>query len=141
MAAHRSRTIIICALLLTAAMVSCVKVRGPGIMPPLNESGYSQWQILNTGFLMVRTNSGQNQWQWQIIARFIPDQSGMGLKPLDIIALVDGVAVPFTFEEEGQIFESVTISTLSPGNHRFELTPSESPSQPFPSLAVDFEAP
>lgn len=110
-------------------------------MPPIKDTGYSQWKILNTGFLMVRTNAGQTQWQWQIIARFIPEQVDHGLKPLDILAAFDGVQVPFTFEEEGQIFESVTTSTLSPGSHKFELTLSEKSSQRFPTLTVDFEAP
>ena len=142
MAARHSRlNFILCVLLLTTALVSCVKVRAPGIMPPVKDNGYSQWKVLNTGFLMVRTNSGQTQWQWQIIARFIPEQTDNGLNPLDIIAAVDGVPVPFTFEEEGQIFESVTTFTLSPGAHKFELTPSTHSSQPFPALMVDFEAP
>jgi hypothetical protein len=142
-ARHSRRIFILCILLLTAALVSCVKLRGPGIMPPIkdSDSAYSQWKVLNTGFLMVRTNSGQIQWQWQIIARFIPEGGSSGLKPLDIHAAVDGVQVPFTFEEEGQIFECVTSFTLSPGSHKFELKPSEDSSQPFPTLMVDFEAP
>ena len=131
----------LCALLLTAALVSCIKVMAPGIMPPVQDNTYSQWKVLNTGFLMVRTNSGPTQWQWQIIARFVPDQADHGLKPFDILAAVDGVQVPFTFEEEGQIFESVSSFTLSPGEHKFELTPSEHSPQPFPTLMVDFEAP
>lgn len=110
-------------------------------MPPVEDNGYSQWKVLSTGFLMVRTNSGQTQWQWQVIARFIPEQAGNGLKPLDISVAIDGVPVPFTFEEEGQIFESVTSSTLNPGAHKFELTPSENSSQSFPTLTIDFEAP
>jgi len=138
---HSRRIFILCVLVLTAALVSCVKVRGPGIMPPVNENNYSQWKVLNTGFQMVRTNSGEIQWQWQIIARFIPEQADKGLKPLDISAAVDGVQVPFTFEEDGQIFEYVTPFALSPGMHSFELTPLEDSSQSFPTLMVDFEAP
>jgi len=142
MAARHSRFIsFLCFLLLTAALVSCVKVRGPGIMPPVKDNAQSEWKVLDTGFIMVRTNSGQIQWQWQIIARFMSEQADSGLKPLDISAAVDGVQVPFTFEAEDQVFESVTSSTLSPGSHKFELTPSESASQPFPTLMVDFEAP
>ncbi len=142
MGVRHSRLIIIpWVLLLTVVLVSCVKVRGPGIMPPIKDTGYSQWKVLNTGFLMVRTNSGQTQWQWQIIARFIPEQTGDGLNPLDILAAVDGVPVPFTFEKEGQIFESMTSLTLSSGAHKFQLTPSEHSSQLFPTLMVDFEAP
>ena len=138
---HSRLNLILCVLLLTAALVSCVKVRSPGIMPPVTDNGYSEWKVVSTGFLMVRTNSGQTQWRWQIIARFIPEQADSGLNPLDILAAIDGMLVPFTFEEDGQIFESVTTFTLSPGNHKFELTPSEHSSQPFPALMVDFEAP
>jgi hypothetical protein len=142
MAARHSRlNLILCVLLLTTALVSCVKVSGPGIMPPVTDNGYSEWKVVSTGFLMVRTNSGQTQWQWQIIARFIPEQVDSGLKMLDILAAVDGAPVPFTFEEDGQIFESVTPFTLSPGSHKFELTPSDHSSQPFPALMVEFEAP
>jgi len=142
MAARHPRAIfILFSVLLAAALVSCVKVRGPGIMPPVNDNGYSQWNVINTGFLMVRTNSGQTKWQWQVIARFIPEQGGIGLKPLDISATVDSLPVPFTFEEEGQVFESVTTSGLSPGIHRFELAPAENPSQVFPTLTIEFEAP
>ena len=138
---HSRLNLILCVLLLTAALVSCVKVRSPGIMPPITDNGYSEWKVVSTGFLMVRTNSGPTQWRWQIIARFIPEQADSGLNPLDILAAIDGMLVPFTFEEDSQIFESVTTFTLSPGNHKFELTPSEHSSQPFPALMVDFEAP
>lgn len=138
---HPRIIFILCALLITAALVSCVNVRGPGIMPPVTDDSFSQWNVVSSGFLMVRTNSGSTQWQWQIIARFIPDKAENGLKMLDILAGVDGVPVPFTFDEESQIFESVTSTTLSPGSHRFELTPSENPSRPLPTLTIDFEAP
>ena len=110
-------------------------------MPPVKDNGYSQWKVLNTGFLQVQTSFGLSQWQWQINARFIPEQEGQGLKPLDITAAVDGEQVPFTFEEDGQTFECVISFALSPGAHKFELTPSEHSSQPFPVLMVDFEAP
>lgn len=110
-------------------------------MPPVEDDTYRQWKVLNAGFLMVRTRSGEKQLQWQIIARFEPESAGSGLKPLDMSAVIDGVPVPFTFEEEGQIFESVTPFNLSPGAHRFELTPTINSSQPFPTLSVDFEAP
>lgn len=110
-------------------------------MPPVEDSGYRQWEVLSTGFLMVRTNSGEKQWQWHIIARFSPEDAGTGLRPLDMSATVDGAPVPFTFEEKGQIFESATSPDLSPGIHSFKLSPSGSSSQPFPTLTVDFEAP
>ena len=110
-------------------------------MPSVTDEDFSQWSVVNTGFLMVRTNSGPTQWQWQIIARFIPDKTSIGLKMLDIQADVDGVSVPFTFDEESQLFESVTSTTLSPGSHRFELTPSENPSRSLPTLTIDFEMP
>ena len=142
MAARHPR--LICALgaiLVTAALWSCVKVTTPGIMPPVQDNTYSQWKVLNTEFLMVRKNSGPPQWRWQIIARFVPEQAEHRLNPLDILAAVDEVQVPFTFEEEGQIFESVTSFPLSPGEHKFLLAPSEHSPQPFPTLMVVFEAP
>jgi len=138
---HPRLIIILCSLLLTASLLSCMNVAAPGIMPPVEDKDYSQWKVLHTGFLMVKTNSGPNQWQWQIIARFVPAQSDHDLKPFDILAMIDGVQVPFTFEEEGQIFESVSSFNLSPGDHRFELIPSEHSPQLFPTLMVEFEAP
>ena len=142
MAARHPRPIFtLCALVLIAALVSCMRGTAPGIMPPVQDNTYSQWKVLNTEFLMVRKNSGPPQWQWQIIARFVPEQADHRLNPLDILAAVDGVQVPFTFEEEGQIFESVTSFTLSPGEHKFVLTPSEHSSRPFPTLMIVFEAP
>ena len=128
-------------MLAAAPMAACVKVRGPGIMPPVEDSGYRQWEVLSAGFLMVRTNSGEKQWQWHIIARFSPEDGGRPLRPLDMSAAVDGFPVPFTFEEQGQIFESATSPGLSPGTHRFELAPTGNSPQPFPTLTVDLEAP
>ena len=142
MAARHPRLIFsLCALLLIAAQLSCMRGTAPGIMPPVQDNTYSQWNVLNTEFLMVRKKSGPPQWQWQIIARFVPEQADHRLNPLDILAAVDGMQVPFTFEEEGQIFESVTSFTLSPGEHKFILTPSEHSPQLFPTLMVVFEAP
>jgi hypothetical protein len=142
MAARHPRLIIaLGALLVTAALWSCMNVTAPGIMPPVQDNTYSQWKVLNTEFLMVRKNSGPPQWQWQIIARFVPEKADNRLNPLDILAVVDEVQVPFTFEEEGQIFESVTSFPLSSGEHKFLLTPSEHSIQLFPTLMVVFEAP
>lgn len=138
---HSTLTYFLCVFLAVLSTAACVKVRGPGIMPPVEDTGYLQWDVLSRGFLMVRTNSGEKQWQWHIIARFWAESDDRRLKPLDISATVDGAPVPFTFEERGQIFESATSPDLSPGTHRFELVPSESSSQPFPTLTVDFEAP
>jgi hypothetical protein len=90
---------------------------------------------------MVQPEPCATRWQWQIVARYNPEPDGSGLKMLDIAAAVDGVQIPFTFEEEGQIFESVTSSHMEPGIHRFELKPSPVPSQSFPALLVEFEAP
>ena len=129
------------ALLVSAMLWSCMNVTASGIMPPVQDDTSSQWKVLSTEFLMVRKNSGPPQWQWQIIARFEPDQADQRLDPLDILAAVDEVPVPFTFEEEGQNFESVTSFPLSPGEHKFLLTPSEHSLQPFPALMVVFEAP
>ena len=90
---------------------------------------------------MVKANAGTTRWQWQIVARFNPEQADSGLKMLDIMAAVDSFQTPFTFEEDGQIFECVTSSALEPGVHRFELKPSSVTSQKFPTLSVEFEAP
>ncbi|MDF1526419.1 MAG: hypothetical protein RRA15_13100 [bacterium] len=140
-ARHRRLLFALGALLVSGALWSCLNVAAPGIMPPIQDNIFSQWKVLNTEFLMIRKNAGPPQWQWQIIARFVPDQADQGLNPLDILATVDEVPVPFTFEEEGQIFESVTSFPLSPGEHKFLLTPSEHSLQPFPALMVVFEAP
>jgi len=142
MAVRRSRLIfILSTLLVSIALLSCVKVRGPGIMPPVRDDGYGQWEVLSSGFDMVRADSGQAQWKWQIIARFIPEEGSGGIGPLDLTAQVDGVQVPFTFEEKGQLFESVTTHALAPGSHWFELAPSDDSSLHFPILTVDFQAP
>jgi len=140
-AGHPRIVFILCALLLIAVLGSCAEMRGPGIVPHLEDSGLSEWNVLNTGFLMVRTNSDKNKWKWQIIARYIPEALGQGLKPLDITAAIDGVQVPFTFEEDSQIFECMNSFHLNPGKHTFELIPSENSSRPFPTLMVEFEAP
>ena len=127
--------------LLCFVQISCVRTMGSGLIPLERDEGYGQWEVLNTGFKMIRNSSGQTRWQWQIMARFKPEQSEQGLNPLDIAAAVDGTGVPFTFEKDGQLFESVTTSPLTPGSHEFELTPSKDSLRGFPVLTVHFEAP
>ena len=142
MAARRSsNNPIIQVLVVLFLIVSCACMRGAGIMPPLEDGGYNQWSVLNTEFLTLRTNNGQDVRQWRIVARFTPEEAAAGLRPLDISATIDNVQIPFTFEEDDQIFESVTSFALSQGSHRFQLAPTENPSQPFPTLIVTFEAP
>lgn len=128
-------------LLLLAAPISCVKVRGPGIMPPVEESGSGEWHIRSMEYQTISTMSGETARQWSIIARYTPDEGGEGISALDIIATVDGEPVPFTFEEDVQLLESAVSSVLTPGIHEFSLGPSDSAARPFSTLRVWFEAP
>lgn len=128
-------------LLLTGPMVSCVAVRGPGIMPPVNENGYNQWEVVSSGFMKVATNTDETRNHWQVIARFIPLPDSDGLNPQDMVATMDGVAVPFTFDEASQTFKSMTLTSPGSGRHRLEITPSDNASHPFPTLTVYIENP
>ncbi|MDF1535621.1 MAG: hypothetical protein P1S46_03850 [bacterium] len=128
-------------LLLMVAPSSCVKVRGPGIMPPVDESGFGEWFVRSMGYRSITTMSGEPSRQWSIIARFSPDDGGEGITALDITAAVDGEPVPFTFEEDIQLLESEVSSTLNTGVHEFSLVPSENAVHSFPTLRVRFEAP
>jgi hypothetical protein len=114
---------------------------GSGLIPPEVDEGHGQWEITKTGLEKVRDSSGNPGWQWRIAARFKPEMSLKALNPLDIIASVDGTKIPFTFHEDSQLFECVTVSKLAPGSHEFELAPSSSPSRDFPALTVRFEVP
>lgn len=144
MAPGKSRSIfpsVLIFLLLTGLMVSCVKLRGPGIMPPVNEDGYNQWEVVSSGFMKVATYTDGNRSHWQVIARFIPASDIDGLNSQDLVAAMDGVAVPFTFDEASQIFKSITAISSGTGRHRLEITPSDNASYPFPSLTVYIETP
>jgi hypothetical protein len=110
-------------------------------MTPEMDDGYGQWEVLSTGFTMVKGHSDTNRCLWQIVARFNPQPDSTGLKMPDIAAAVDDVQTPFTFEEKGQIFKFVVPSPLEPGAHSFELKPSAATSRLFPTLLVEFETP
>ena len=138
---HSHRISVLVILVLCAMLSSCLKSAGPGLIIPEMDDGSGQWEVLSTGFSMVKAESGTTRCLWQIVARFNPEKEEGQLKMVDIMAAVDGVPVLFTFEEKGQIFKCVVASTLEPGAHSFELKPSEDPSRPFPTLVVEFEAP
>jgi hypothetical protein len=132
---------ILAVLLFLAAPISCVKVRGPGIIPPVDDTGYGEWLVRSMAYRSVITTSGGSTRQWSILVRFSPDEGSEGLTALEITVAVDGDPVPFTFEEDDQLLESAVSSYLSPGVHEFLLGPSENAAHPFPTLRVRFEAP
>ena len=132
---------ILAVMLLLAAPFSCVKVRGPGIIPPQDDTGIGEWLIHSMGYRSVVTTSGGSTRQWSILTRFSPDEEGEGLTALEITVAVDGEPVPFTFEENEQLLESAVSPYLSPGIHEFFLSPSENATHHFPTLRVRFEAP
>jgi hypothetical protein len=138
---HLRFVAILTILLLIAAPISCVKVRGPGIMPPVEESGSGEWLIQSMGYQAISTRTGEIARQWSIIARYNPDEGKEGITALEITAAVDNEPVPFTFEEDAQLLESAVSPFLSPGVHEFFLGPSDSTARPFPTLRVRFEAP
>ncbi len=138
---HQRFVVLLTLLLLVAAPIACVKVRGPGIMPPLEESGSGEWLIRSMGHQAILTRSGEAARQWSIIARYHPDEGGEGISALEITATVDGEPVPFTFEEDVQLLESAVSTVLTPGVHEFFLGPSDNVTRPFPTLRVRFEAP
>ena len=138
--AHRL-LIVITVVLLLAAPLACVKVRGPGIIPPVDENGFGEWLIQNMGYSSLITTSGESARNWSISTRFSPEKGGEELDALDITVTVDGEAVPFTFEEDEQLLESAVSSHLSQGIHEFFINPSQNAVHPFPTLRVRFEAP
>lgn len=143
MALRRTRHILVVGLiLLIAAPLSCVKVRGPGIMPPVkDEEARWGWKVLRMGGHRVPPSEGQDVWRWRIRVRFTPEEPEAGLLPLDLAAAIDGAPVPFTFEPDDQLFTLETSPFTGPGEHLFELTPSRQSTRSFPALTVHFESP
>lgn len=107
-------------------------------MVPIEDTRYGELEVLSSGFHMVKKNLEQSRWPWQIVTRFRPVKTDNGLEPLDIPADVDGFQVPFTFEEEDKIFESVIIA-LSTGLHSFETFLLKNISRVFQTLTIEFE--
>jgi hypothetical protein len=138
---HQRFIALLTLLLLVAAPISCVKVRGPGIMPPVEESGSGEWLIRSMGYQTILTRSGEEARQWSIIALYNPDEGREGITALEITATVDGEPVPFTFEKDVQLLESAVSPFLTPGVHEFFLGPSDNAARPFSTLRVRFEAP
>ncbi len=132
---------IVLTLLLVLPMTSCVGAGSPGLLPPVQDTAFAQWNVLRSGFLAVHSRTGEVESRWSILARFVPEETGEGLSPLDIAARMDGVGVPFTFEEGTQLFECVLPSGLDQGRHTFEVSPSDTSRHIFPTLTVPFEVP
>ena len=132
---------LLAALLILMTPFSCVKVRGPGIIPPVDENGVGEWVVRYMGHRTITTTSGDSTRQWSILARFSPEEASRGLTALDITVALDGEPIPFTFEEDEQILESAVPSRLTSGVHEFLISPSQGAVHPFPTLRVRFEAP
>lgn len=132
---------LLAALSLLVTPFSCIKIRGPGIIPPVDENGVGEWVVRYMGHRTITTTSGDSTRQWFIRARFSPEEAGKGLTALDITVAVDGKPVPFTFEEDEQLLESAVPSHLTSGVHEFVINPSQGAVRPFPTLRVRFEAP
>jgi hypothetical protein len=124
-------------LFFTITAASCMKIRGPGIMPVIDTGAGGEWVLIRESTDPARTGSGEQNLQWRIILQYVPGEDGRRITPTDISVTFDGNRIPFTFEEEDQILETAVTAVFGPSLvHFFVLDPAEESVRLFPSFEL-----
>jgi hypothetical protein len=124
-------------LLFTLTAVSCMKIRGPGIMPAIEESMGGEWVVVRESTKPARTDSGEQRLQWRITLQYVAGEGDRRVASDDIRLTFDGNPIPFTFKEEDQILETTVTTVFGPPVvHFFVLDTSEDSNMLFPSFEL-----
>ena len=135
------RTIIliltICSTVLFAA--SCVKVRGPGIMPVVEENAFGEWIVLSEKYTPHDPGKDEGPCQWSIILQYRPGEGEPPITPADIRVFFDKDPILFTFDETDQILEAGGVANFGPAfEHLLTVEPVDDSGFTFPSLNLTF---
>ena len=138
MASCTKTAILTVSVLITAVIaVSCMKVRSPGIMPPIEGNALGEWTVVGKVFSPDRTDGGEEESQLGIILKYTPGEDDRRIATSDIIATFDEKRIPFTFKEEEQVLEVAISAVFGPSIvHVFAVVPKESSTLSFPSFAL-----
>lgn len=124
-------------LLPIIAAVSCMKIRGPGIMPVLEESAAGEWTLVKECTHPVGVDDVEQSLQWEIILQYVPGENDRRIASSDVSATFDGKPIPFTFEEEDQTLKAAVTTVFGPSLvHFFALDPAEESTLSFPSFEL-----
>jgi hypothetical protein len=124
-------------LFLAIAVASCMKIRGPGIMPVLEESAAGEWTLVRECTHPVGKDDVEQRLQWEIILQYVPGEDERRIASSDVSVTFDGKPIPFTFEEKDQILKAAVTAVFGPSLvHFFALDPAEESTLSFPSFEL-----
>lgn len=124
-------------LFLTVIAASCMKIHGPGIMPVIEDHTGGEWVVVREITNPARKDTGEQRLQWKLTLQYVPGEDDIRITSADINATFDGNSIPFTFEEEDQIFMTEVTSVFGPSLvHFFTLNPAQDSTFLFPSFEL-----
>lgn len=129
---------VLCAVLVLAS--SCIRVRGPGLVPPIEEGVIGEWVVLSKEYSPSRPGNAQGRYQFTVSLLYSTGTEDRSLSKTDLRVLFDDDPVPFSFDEADQILETGVIAFFGPGlRHSLVVRPSASPGISFPTLTLTLE--
>ena len=141
MALRLATVLIVVSILITALFTAdCVKVRGPGIMPSIEDNIVNEWIVVGEEFHPPRTSAHEGMYQWKITLRYIPGEGSRRINGPDISATFDEDRIPFTFNEADQILETAVSALFGPSlTHLFVISPAEGSTVSFPTFILSID--
>jgi len=119
---------------------SCVKVRGPGIMPFIEEDAFGEWIVLTENYSPARSGSDEGSYQWNITLQYLAGEGDHRITAPDIRVFFDGDQLPFTFNEADQILETgISAAFGSSLKHLLIIKPAEGCKFSFSSFNLAFD--
>lgn len=129
---------VICAVLFAAS--SCIRVRGPGLVPPIEEGLTGEWVVLSKEFSPSRPGYTEGRFRFTLTLLYSTAGGDRSLSKTDLCVLFDDDPVPFSFDEADQILETDVLAFFGPGlRHSLVIRPSEDPGISFPTLTLTLE--
>jgi len=129
---------VVCAVLVMAS--SCIRVRGPGLVPPIEEGLTGEWVVLSREYSPSRPGYTEGRYRFTATLLYNTGAEDRSLSKTDLCVLFDDDPVPFSFDEADQILETDVLAFFGPGlRHSLVVRPSASPAISFPTLTLTLE--
>ncbi len=119
---------------------SCVRVRGPALMPPVEEGAFGEWVVLSKKYSPSRSGVSEGEYLLSFSLVYLTGDEVRSLSKGDLRVLFDDEPIPFSFSEADQNLKTEVLSFFGPTlRHSLVVKPADDGAVPFPTLTLALE--
>jgi len=138
---ERKGVVLLLAVLLAILFsFSCVRVRGPALMPPVEDVAFGEWVVLSREFSPSRSGVTEGKYRFSVSLGYLIGEEDRFLCKEDLRVLFDDEPIPFSFSKADQVLKAEVLSFFGPSlRHSLVVKPADNGRVPFPTLILALE--